>query len=153
MMQRSVFTLAGIAAAWSLSSARAIACAVSDESNVVARQYDAVIVAVIESAEDIGGPSCTGQRGCGEHPGWSPWRATARTGRAVVGRADALHYSFERIGPFHPCVHAEPMARPAAGQEWVLYLRRPMRGGGLAVAASYPLALVQQFDRRFRGRR
>ena len=153
MMRRSVFTLAGIAAACSLPSSWAVACAISHENNLLARQYDAVIVAVIESAEDIGGPGCTGQRGCGEHPGWSPWRATARAGHAVAGRADAPNYSFERTGPFHPCAHAEPVARPVAGQDWVLYLRRPMEGSSLAVAASYPLAVAQQFDRRFRGRR
>lgn len=152
MMRRSVFTLAGIAAAWSLSSTRAVACAVSDETNVVARQYDAVIVAIIESAEDIGGPGCIDQPHCAGRPGWRPWRATARAGRAVAGRADAPHYSFERTGPFHLCAHAEPVARPAIGQEWVLYLRRPVQGSGLAVAASYPLAVAQQFDRRFRDR-
>ncbi|MBR0644316.1 hypothetical protein [Plastoroseomonas hellenica] len=153
MMRRSVFTFAGIAAACSLSSARAVACAVSHENNVVARQYDAIIIAIIESAEDIGAPDCVDQRGCVEQPDWRPWRATARAGSAVAGRADAPNYSFERIGPFHPCAHAEPVARPAAGQEWVLYLRRPMQGAGLAVAASYPLDIAQRFDRRFQRRR
>lgn len=154
MVARIRLAFVCLLATWALPMTLAVACAVSDENNVVARQYDAVIVAVIESAEDIGGPGCTGQPNCAERPGWRPWRATARAGSAAVaGRADAPSYSFERIGPFHPCAHAEPVARPAIGQEWVLYLRRPMEGGGLAVAASYPLALAQQFDRRLRGRR
>lgn len=145
MTPRILFALI-TAVAVHTAAAPAMACAVPHEQNVVRRQFETVIVAVVETSADTGPPRALGP----DQPAtWQPWQATARLSRVVSGRADARTYDFGRTGPFHPCAMQEPMPRPAAGQQWVLYLGRT-DSGGLAVAASYPLEVARRFDPRLR---